>query len=163
MATFNLHPFILSGLGCPIGELFDLEALSAMCEKKNKYSFFFTSAPLNIPGGVASRELDLEASAAVRCCEQASLLRSYRWADKPFSCSPKRACHLLDSAALFSNLLRSAEFCCYCKNNCHFHCCLPRGAAKVAFREPRSASCATSTRPGATCFTAGSSTLVLHP
>lgn len=36
------------------GELFDLEALSAACKKHNKYTFFFTSAPLNIPGGVAS-------------------------------------------------------------------------------------------------------------
>lgn len=54
MASFTLHPYILSGLGCPLGELFDLEELSRTCAQHKRYSFFLTSAPLNIPGGVAS-------------------------------------------------------------------------------------------------------------
>jgi hypothetical protein len=36
------------------GELFDLERLAIECEASKRWSFFFTSAPLNIPGGVAS-------------------------------------------------------------------------------------------------------------
>ncbi|KAF8610156.1 putative cyclase [Ceratobasidium sp. AG-I] len=53
-ADLQLHPVILSGFGCPIGELFDLERLAVECESAKRWSFFFTSAPLNIPGGVAS-------------------------------------------------------------------------------------------------------------
>jgi len=49
-----LHPILLGGFGCPIGELFDLERLSEECMKAKRWSFFFTSAPLNVPGGVAS-------------------------------------------------------------------------------------------------------------
>ncbi|CAE6425990.1 unnamed protein product [Rhizoctonia solani] len=51
---FMLHPFILSGFGCPLGEMFDLERLAKECAAAQRWSFFFTSAPLNIPGGVAS-------------------------------------------------------------------------------------------------------------
>jgi hypothetical protein len=40
--------------GTPIGELWDLEKLAETCKKENKYSFFLTSAPLNVWGGVAS-------------------------------------------------------------------------------------------------------------
>lgn len=54
LADFQLHPFILSGFGCPLGELFDLERLAEECAAAQRWSFFFTSAPLNIPGGVAS-------------------------------------------------------------------------------------------------------------
>ncbi|KAG8685389.1 hypothetical protein FRC09_014776 [Ceratobasidium sp. 395] len=54
LADFQLHPVILSGFGCPLGELFDLERLAIECEAAKRWSFFFTSAPLNIPGGVAS-------------------------------------------------------------------------------------------------------------
>jgi kynurenine formamidase len=49
-----LHPIVLSGWGTPLGELFDLEALSALCEKNKRWSFFFTSSPLNYTGAVAS-------------------------------------------------------------------------------------------------------------
>ncbi|KAG8748729.1 hypothetical protein FRC10_000120 [Ceratobasidium sp. 414] len=49
-----IHSIILSGFGCPIGELFDLERLAVECEASKRWSFFFTSVPLNIPGGVAS-------------------------------------------------------------------------------------------------------------
>lgn len=37
-----------------VGELFDLEALAQVCKEQKRYTFFLTSAPLNIPGGVAS-------------------------------------------------------------------------------------------------------------
>ncbi|KAF7864067.1 hypothetical protein EAF04_007032 [Stromatinia cepivora] len=49
-----LHDWLLSLFGCPIGELWNLEELANVCAEQNRYSFFFTSAPLNIPGGVAS-------------------------------------------------------------------------------------------------------------
>jgi kynurenine formamidase len=51
---FHMHHYLLSGLGLPIGELFDLEALSEACQKANRWTFMFTSQPLNIPGGVGS-------------------------------------------------------------------------------------------------------------
>ncbi|KAI1335941.1 hypothetical protein F5Y15DRAFT_221065 [Xylariaceae sp. FL0016] len=49
-----LHPWLLSMFGMPIGELWDLSALSAHCQKSGRYSFMLTSAPLNIPGLVGS-------------------------------------------------------------------------------------------------------------
>lgn len=49
-----MHPVLLSGLGMPIGELFDLEELSRQCAKEGRWTFMFTSEVLNIPGGVAS-------------------------------------------------------------------------------------------------------------
>ncbi|KAG2108020.1 uncharacterized protein F5147DRAFT_180356 [Suillus discolor] len=50
----QLHQTILGLYGMPIGELFDLEALSALCQETGRYTFFFTSWPLNILGGAAS-------------------------------------------------------------------------------------------------------------
>ena len=38
----------------PIGELWDLEGLAAECELQKRWSFFLSSAPLNVPGGIAS-------------------------------------------------------------------------------------------------------------
>lgn len=49
-----LHPILLSGWGTPIGELFDLEALSEVCKRHQRWSFFFTSSPLNYTGAVAT-------------------------------------------------------------------------------------------------------------
>ncbi|KAF1850854.1 uncharacterized protein K460DRAFT_412493 [Cucurbitaria berberidis CBS 394.84] len=49
-----LHPWLLSMFGMSIGELWDLKALSAHCEKTGRYSFMLTSTPLNIPGLVGS-------------------------------------------------------------------------------------------------------------
>ena len=37
--------------GLPIGELWDLEALSEICHKKRQYEFFFASMPMNVEGG----------------------------------------------------------------------------------------------------------------
>ncbi|OTB07652.1 hypothetical protein M426DRAFT_71707 [Hypoxylon sp. CI-4A] len=49
-----LHPWLLSMFGMPIGELWDLKALSRQCKASGRYSFMLTSAPLNIPGLIAS-------------------------------------------------------------------------------------------------------------
>jgi hypothetical protein len=67
-----LHEYFLAGWGLPIGksykhrdksgplaksftgELFDLEALAVTCKALKRWSFFFTSAPFNMPGGVSS-------------------------------------------------------------------------------------------------------------
>jgi len=50
----SLHENLLSLMGTPIGELFNLEELSKGCEQENKWTFLLTSAPLNMPGSVAS-------------------------------------------------------------------------------------------------------------
>lgn len=49
-----LHEIFLSGWGMPIGELWDLEKLAEECMQRQKWSFFLTSQPLDVPGGVAS-------------------------------------------------------------------------------------------------------------
>ncbi|MGA2410220.1 MAG: cyclase family protein [Candidatus Binataceae bacterium] len=49
-----LHFHMLSYFGMPIGEMWDLEGLAEDCASDRRYDFFFTSAPLNIPGGVGS-------------------------------------------------------------------------------------------------------------
>jgi hypothetical protein len=38
----------------PLGEMLDLEKLAKRCGELGKYTFFFTSAPANVPGGVSS-------------------------------------------------------------------------------------------------------------
>jgi hypothetical protein len=45
-----LHEFLLAMWGVPIGEMFDLEALTEKCRERNKWSFMFVSTPLNVPG-----------------------------------------------------------------------------------------------------------------
>ncbi|KAF1957886.1 hypothetical protein CC80DRAFT_491225 [Byssothecium circinans] len=49
-----LHEWCLVRWGTPIGEMWDLEKLSEKCEEKGKYTFFLTSAPLHIKGGIGS-------------------------------------------------------------------------------------------------------------
>jgi Putative cyclase len=49
-----MHSTIIGLWGMPIGEMFNLEALAEACAKDGHYEFFFTSAPLNKLGGVAS-------------------------------------------------------------------------------------------------------------
>jgi hypothetical protein len=49
-----VHASLLPLLGLPIGELWDLEALADDCAADGVYECFFTSAPLNLPAGVAS-------------------------------------------------------------------------------------------------------------
>jgi putative cyclase len=49
-----LHRLLIPLLGMPIGEFWDLEALSEACRRRQRYSFLLTSAPLFVPGGVGS-------------------------------------------------------------------------------------------------------------
>lgn len=49
-----MHGTIIGLWGMPIGEMFNLDALALACEQDRRYEFFFTSAPLNKRGGVAS-------------------------------------------------------------------------------------------------------------
>lgn len=48
------HTLLLPMLGIPLGEMWDLEALAADCAADGVYECFLTSAPLNLPHGVAS-------------------------------------------------------------------------------------------------------------
>ncbi|KAM0752198.1 hypothetical protein T439DRAFT_324268 [Meredithblackwellia eburnea MCA 4105] len=50
----HLHSTIIGMYGSPIGEFFDTERLSEVCKQQGRYSFFFSSQPLNILGGAAS-------------------------------------------------------------------------------------------------------------
>ncbi|KAI0713747.1 hypothetical protein C8Q76DRAFT_469184 [Earliella scabrosa] len=52
--VMHLHSTLLGMWGMPIGEFFDLEALSKHCAETGRYTFFFSSWPLNVLGGVAS-------------------------------------------------------------------------------------------------------------
>lgn len=45
---YNLHEWVLAGWGTPIGEMFDLEKLSAHCKATGRYSFFLSSMPLKV-------------------------------------------------------------------------------------------------------------------
>jgi kynurenine formamidase len=49
-----LHDDLLGRLGIPIGEFWLLDALAAACAAQKRYEFLFTSAPLNVAGGVGS-------------------------------------------------------------------------------------------------------------
>jgi hypothetical protein len=49
-----LHTHFLPLLGIPLGELWDLDDLADDCAAAGTYDAFFTSAPLNMPHGVAS-------------------------------------------------------------------------------------------------------------
>jgi len=40
--------------GLPIGELWDLKALSEQCAKSKRWTFLLTSVPLNVPGVIGS-------------------------------------------------------------------------------------------------------------
>lgn len=49
-----LHHRLLTMLGMPLGEMFDLDALAAHCHAHDTWDFLFTSVPWHLPGGVAS-------------------------------------------------------------------------------------------------------------
>jgi kynurenine formamidase len=53
-ADESVHVRVLSLLGIPLGEFFDLDALADDCASDGVYEFLFTSAPLGIPGGIGS-------------------------------------------------------------------------------------------------------------
>lgn len=48
------HQVLLAGWGMPLGEFFDLEALSEKCREAGRWTFFVSSMPLKVPGGVES-------------------------------------------------------------------------------------------------------------
>ena len=45
---WHLHEWLLAGWGMPIGELFDLEELARVCGELGRWSFFLTSAVMNV-------------------------------------------------------------------------------------------------------------------
>lgn len=45
---WHMHEWLLAGWGMPIGELFDLEALSHMCHSSERYTFFLSTSPMNV-------------------------------------------------------------------------------------------------------------------
>lgn len=51
---YAMHEVFLAGWGMPIGEMFYLEKLAEQCRRLGQWTFFFTSEPLNVNGGVAS-------------------------------------------------------------------------------------------------------------
>ncbi|KAM0747641.1 hypothetical protein T439DRAFT_292799 [Meredithblackwellia eburnea MCA 4105] len=64
-----LHEWFLPMWGCPIGEMWDLETLAKTCEQMKRWSFFLTSAPLRVPGGVGStRKLVFLILEVEKCC-----------------------------------------------------------------------------------------------
>ncbi len=48
------HAILLPMLGMPLGEMFFLDDLAADCAADGRYEFMFTSAPIQLPAGVAS-------------------------------------------------------------------------------------------------------------
>lgn len=54
LGIFALQHWLIYASLNDTGEMFDLENLSSMCRELNRYSFFLTSMPLNMPGGVSS-------------------------------------------------------------------------------------------------------------
>jgi hypothetical protein len=51
---YFMHEWLLAGWGMPIGELFDLERLAVECRRRRKWTFFFSSMPLNVSYGTRS-------------------------------------------------------------------------------------------------------------
>jgi kynurenine formamidase len=49
-----LHETLLSFFGMPIGEMFDLESLTEHAQRTRRWTFYFSSWPMNVYGGVAS-------------------------------------------------------------------------------------------------------------
>ncbi|KAK1140775.1 hypothetical protein N8T08_009881 [Aspergillus melleus] len=49
-----MHQQILALWGMPLGEMWDLETLARKCRAAGKWTFFVTSAPANVAGGVGS-------------------------------------------------------------------------------------------------------------
>jgi kynurenine formamidase len=53
-AVGSLHRRLIPALGMPLGELWDLDELAAHCAASKRYELCVVSAPLHVPGGVAS-------------------------------------------------------------------------------------------------------------
>lgn len=45
---WSLHQWCLAGWGMPLGEMFYLEKLASHCAKVKRWTFFFSSMPLNV-------------------------------------------------------------------------------------------------------------------
>ncbi|KAH7078180.1 hypothetical protein BKA63DRAFT_593576 [Paraphoma chrysanthemicola] len=52
--TWAMHDWLLVHWGTPIGEHWNLEELADVCKRQGRWTFFLTSAPLHVKGGVAS-------------------------------------------------------------------------------------------------------------
>jgi len=48
------HMLALRDMGCPLGEMFDLEALAADCAEDGRYAFLLSAPPLAVTGGFGS-------------------------------------------------------------------------------------------------------------
>ena len=48
--NLNLHGILLPLWGMPIGEMWDLEELAEVCQRRKQYEFFFASTPANVAG-----------------------------------------------------------------------------------------------------------------
>ena len=79
---YHLHEYILALWGMPLGEMLDLEKLAQTCREKNRWFFFFSSAPANCPG--KSESYTMAHTCSNRC--------SYRWCE--LAC--KWYCNLLE-------------------------------------------------------------------
>ena len=75
--NFRLHEWLLAGWGMPIGEMFDLEALSRHCKEIRRYTFFVASMPLKVSSILRLRFL-LETD-RVRRFQEALLARLTLW------------------------------------------------------------------------------------
>jgi kynurenine formamidase len=51
---FPFHLLALRDMGCPLGELFNLEALAEDCSRDGRYAFLFSAPPLAITGAFGS-------------------------------------------------------------------------------------------------------------
>lgn len=45
---WSIHQWCLAGWGMPLGEMFYLEKLASHCAEKKRWTFFFSSVPLNV-------------------------------------------------------------------------------------------------------------------
>jgi hypothetical protein len=70
----SLHEWLLAGWGMPLGELFDLERLSEECQKKQRWSFFFSSVPLKVSFGGRGRRV----GTVLTVCRCLAVLRALR-------------------------------------------------------------------------------------
>jgi len=51
---YPVHLLGIRDMGLPFGEMFDLEALAADCERDGQWDFFFAAPPLKVTAGVGS-------------------------------------------------------------------------------------------------------------
>lgn len=49
-----MNEVLPAGWGMLVGELFDLEELSNICEEQGRWDFVLSSVPLKMPGAVSS-------------------------------------------------------------------------------------------------------------